>query len=138
MSTDRHKAIVHRFFKAFVANDQASLIDLLAPELVVYLPGEAESISREEFLDIIQRWSAAFSGLDFGIKHQIAEQDMVATHLILKGVHNRGDFLEIPPTGKSFSVSVMTIERITDNQIKERRVVFDLLDFIQQLGVTVT
>ncbi|MEX2401197.1 MAG: ester cyclase [Rhodothermales bacterium] len=134
MSTDKNKAIVRRFFEAFEANDRDTLKALLAPEIVIYLPGDDEPVNREAFLDIIQGWKAAFSDLHFGIEHLIAERDVVATYVSLGGVHSEGDFLEIPPIGRQFSVTVMTIERIAERQIVERRVVFDLLDLMQQLG----
>ncbi|MEX2656037.1 MAG: ester cyclase [Balneolales bacterium] len=138
MSTEKLKAIVRRFFEAFEANNQAMLKELLAPELMVYLPGNVEPVNREVFLDIIQRWEKAFSDIHFEIELEIAERDMVATHLTLRGVHNRGKFLDLPPIGKQFEITVITIERIANGQIMERRVVFDLLDLMQQLGTTDT
>lgn len=138
MSTEENKAIVRRFFEAFAANDQATLKEVLAPDLVAYLPGDPDPLSREVHLDIIRRWNTAFRDLHFTIEEQIAEGDRVATRITLRGVHSRGDFLDLSPTGKQIAISVITIERITDGQIVERRVVFDLLSLMQQLGATST
>ncbi len=136
MSTEQHKAIVRRFFEAFETNDQSTLRTLLAPDLVAYLPGDADPVSRDVFLDIVHRWHTAFSDLHFTVEQQIAEGDMVATRITLRGVHSRAEFLDFSPTGKPIAISVMTTERIKDGQIVERRVVFDLLDLMQQLGAT--
>ncbi|MEX2401206.1 MAG: ester cyclase [Rhodothermales bacterium] len=136
MSTEENKAIVRRFFEAFEANDRDTLKAIPAAEIVVYLPGNDEPVNRDAFLDIIQGWEAAFSDLHFEIEHLIAERDMVATHVILSGVHSDGDFLDIPPSGRPFAVTVMTLERIAESQIVERRVVFNLLDLMHQLGAT--
>lgn len=138
MSTEELKAVVRRFFEAFETNDQAVLRALLAPELVVYLPGDAEPVGREGFLGIIQRWAAAFSNLQFEIEHQIAERDVVATLLTVRGVHDRGAFLDLPPLSREVAITVMTIERIAGGQIVERRVVFDLLELMRQLGAAAT
>lgn len=105
---------------------------------MAYLPGDPDPVSRAVFLDIIRRWNTAFSHLQVTIEEQIAEGDTVAARITLRGVHSRGDFLDLPPTGKHIAISVITIERITDGQIVERRVVFDLLDLMQQLGATPT
>lgn len=136
MSIEDSKLLVRRFFNAFETNDQATLRVLLAPELETYLPGDAEPLNRQAFLDIVQRWDAAYSDLHFGIERLIAEQDVVATHLTVEGVHERGAFLDLPPRGKPFVITVMTTERIAEGRIVERRVVFDLSDFLRQLGAT--
>jgi steroid delta-isomerase-like uncharacterized protein len=137
MSTEDHKLLVRRFFSAFETNDQATLKALLAPELEAYLPGDAEPVNLHTFLDIVQKWEVAFSDLHFGIECLIAEQDVVATRLTVEGVHNRGDFLDLPPRGKPFAITVMTTERIAEGRIVERRVVFNLSDLLRQLGTTV-
>ena len=134
MSNEEIKAIVRRFFEAFEANDRATLKELLAPDLVAYLPGDPDQLSREAHLEIIRRWNTAFSDLHFTIEQQNAEGDTVATRTTLRGVHSRGDFLGLPPTGKQIALSVMTMERITDGQIAERRVVLDVFGLMQQLG----
>lgn len=134
MSTQELRSIVRRFFAAFEVNDQATLEALLAPDFLAYLPGDTGPVNREAFLDIIRNWAAAFSELKFGIEQEIAEQNVVATHLTLQGVHDRGDFLDLPPLGNRFAITVMTTERIADGQIVEHRVVFNLLDLTQQLG----
>lgn len=138
MSTEENKAIVRRFFKAFAANDQATLKEVLAPALVAYLPGVPDPLNLEAFLAVVGRWNMAFSDLDFAIEEQIAEGDKVAARLTVRGVHSRGDFLDVPPSGKHMAISIVTIERITSSQIVERRVIFDLLALMQQLGATPT
>lgn len=136
MSTEENKAIVRRFFKAFETYDQAALKELLAPDLVAYLPGSPDPLSREAHLDVIRTWNRAFSDLRFTIENQIAEGEMVATRTTLRGVHSRGEFLELGPTGKEIAISVITMERIKDGSIVERRVALDVLGLMHQLGTT--
>jgi len=136
VSVEENKAIVRRFFAAFQANEQATLRELLAPDLVAYLPGSPDPLSREEHLDIVRRWGGAFNDLHFTVENQVAEGDMVATRTTLRGVHSRGDFLEFAPSGRQITINVMTMERIEGGKIVERRVVLDALDLIQQLGAS--
>jgi steroid delta-isomerase-like uncharacterized protein len=134
MSTEENKALVRRFFEAFEANDQATLTAILAPDLAAHLPGDTHAVSREVFLDIVQSWNTAFSHLQFTIEQQIAEEDAVATRLLLRGVHDRTSFLDLPPKGRSITVHAIATERIRGGQIVERWVVLDVLDLVQQLG----
>jgi predicted ester cyclase len=134
MSTEKNKAIVRQFFGAFQTNDLVVLNELLAPDLVAYLPGSPDPLNRQAHLDVIRRWNLAFSDLHFTIENQIAEGDRVATRTTLRGVHNRGDFLDLSPAGKQIAISVITMERIRDRKIVERRVILDVLDLMQQLG----
>ena len=134
-TTDQNKAIVRRFFEAFAADDQAALTELLAPDLVAYSHGAPGPQGREVHLQGIRRWHAAFGDTRFTIHEQIAEGDTVATRVTMRSVHSRGDFQGLPPTGKEVTTDSVTIERIRDGKIVERRVVHDWLGLMQQLGL---
>lgn len=130
----QNKAVVRRFFEASGANDQAALNEVLAPDLVAYSHGPGPQ-NREEYLQEIGRWHAAFGETHFTIEEQIAEGDKVASRATLRAIHNGGDFLGLPPTGKQIAVSGITIERIQDGKIVEHRVNSDWLGMMQQLGL---
>jgi hypothetical protein len=57
MSTEQHKAIVRRFFKAFESGNQNALKEVLAPDLVVHHPGSPEPLN----LQTIGGFSVVFS-----------------------------------------------------------------------------
>lgn len=134
MTTEQNKAIVRRFFEAFEANDQAALKEVLAPDLVAYSHGPGPQ-SREEYLQGIRMWHAAFSETHFTIEEQIAEGDKVATRSTLRSVHSRADFQGLSPTGKQIAAGGITIERIKDGKIVEHRVESDWYGMMQQLGL---
>ena len=135
MTTAENKAVVRRFFEAFAADDQAALTELLAPDLVAFSHGSPAPQSREAHLQAIRGWNAAFGDTRFTIHEQIAEGDAVATRLTMRSVHSRGDFQGLPPTGKEVTSDSVTIERIRDGKIVERRVIADWLGMLQQLGL---
>ena len=135
MSSEQNKALVRQFFTAFEANDQAALKDVLAPDLVAYSHGAPGSQSREVHLQGIAMWNAAFNETRFTIEEQIAEGDTVATRSTMRSVHSGGDFQGLPPTGKQIEISGITIERIENGKIVERRVSGDWLGIMQQLGL---
>jgi predicted ester cyclase len=91
--------------------------------------------NRDTHLQGISMWNAAFSDTRFTIEEQIAEGDKVANRMTMQSVHRCGDFMGLPPSGKQIEVSAVTIERINDGKIVERRVESDWLGMMQQLGL---
>lgn len=137
MTTNQNKAIVRRFFEAFNANDQNALKELLSPDLVAYSHGSPGPQNRETHLQGISMWNDAFE-TNFIVEEQIAEGDKVATRVNMRATHNRGNFQNLPPTGKQIEAVGVTIERIKDGKIIERRVSSDWYGMMQQLGLLPT
>jgi steroid delta-isomerase-like uncharacterized protein len=135
MITEQNKAIARRFFEAFAANDQATLREVLAPDLVAYTHVGPGPVSRDALLQGIGVWNTAFSETRFTIEEQIAEGNKVATRTTMRAVHSGGDFQGLPPTGKEVAVDGTTINRIKDGTIVEHRVSADFLGMMQQLGI---
>lgn len=134
MSAEQNKAIVRRFFRAFEANDETALKELLASDLVAYSHGTPGPQNREVHLEGIRMTNAAFSDSQFVIEELIAEGDKVASRTTWRATHT-GDFMGHPPTGKEVEVSGMTVEHIKDGKIVERWVSLDQLGLMQQLGL---
>ena len=134
MTIEKNKAIVRRFFKAFAANDQAVLKEVLAPDIVGHAPGTPGPRNREEALLAIGMWTAAFSEMHFTIEDLIAEGDKVAAHVSVRATHS-GEFLGQPPTGKQIAIIFFSVERIKDGQIVERWALVDMMSLMQQLGL---
>ncbi len=134
MAAEQNKALVRRFYEAFGANDQATLNELLAPDLVAYSHGAPGPQTRKVHLQNIGMWNAAFE-THFTIEDQIAEGDRVATRVTMRALHNRGEFQGLHSSGKEIVVGGITFERIKDGKIVERRVSSDWLGMLQQLGL---
>jgi steroid delta-isomerase-like uncharacterized protein len=134
MTTEQNKAIVRRFYKAFETKDQAAFNEVLAPDLVAYSHSAPSPQNREAHVQGISMFSMAFSEIHYTVEDQVAEGDKVATRVTLRAIHS-GDFQGLPPTGKQIAVSGITLERIKDDKIVERRVSFDQMGMMQQLGL---
>jgi predicted ester cyclase len=130
----QNKAVIRRFFEAFSANDQVSMKGVLAPELVAYTHGDPNPKGRDSMLQSIRDWNAIFE-THFTIDEQIAEGDKVATRLTMRAIHNGGEYMGFPPTGKQAEVSGISIETIKDGKIVERQVSSDWHGMMQQLGL---
>jgi steroid delta-isomerase-like uncharacterized protein len=134
MTTEQNKAIVRRFYKAFEAKDQTAFNEVLAPDLEVYAHSTPTPQNRDAHVQGISMFSTAFSEIHYTVEDQVAEGDKVATRVTLRATHS-GDFQGLPPTGKQIAVSGLTLERIRDGKIVERRVSFDQMGMMQQLGL---
>ena len=132
MSVEQNKAVVRRFYQTFENNDLDALKDVLAPDLVAY---NLNPQNREEHLQGIRTWNATFSKNHFEIVDQIAEGDMVASHVILRSIHSEASFQGVPPSGKQIETPAVSIERIKNGKIVERRVYSDRLGMLRQLGL---
>jgi predicted ester cyclase len=135
MTTEQNKATVLRFYAAFEANDQATLKELLAPDLKAYTHGAIGAQNREAHLQTIAGWCAAFGETHFAVEEQVAEGDSVANLVTMHAVHSRGEFMGLPESGKRIAVPAITIERVVDGRIVERRVSSDWFGMMQQLGL---
>jgi steroid delta-isomerase-like uncharacterized protein len=77
---------------------------------------------------------AAFPDLRWTPQEMIAEQDRVMTFSTWTGTH-RGQFMEIPATGRTVTVEAWTIDRFRDGQLAESRIIMDVVGLLIQLGV---
>ncbi len=78
----------------------------------------------------------AFPDLRILIQDLIAEEEAVAIRFVMTGTH-LGNYLNIPPTGRTIEMQACEIYRIGDGQIIEREMVADMLGLFGQLGVGV-
>jgi steroid delta-isomerase-like uncharacterized protein len=75
-----------------------------------------------------------FPNIQHTIKDMIAEGDKVVYHTTLKGTHT-GEFMGIPPTGKSAIIHDFTLLRIAEGKIVEWWYDCNLMSLMQQLGL---
>lgn len=61
----------------------------------------------------------------------LAEDDKVVTRGTFTGTH-RGEYLDIPPTGKQVTISVVHIDRLRDGKVIEHWGLSDALSMMQQ------
>jgi steroid delta-isomerase-like uncharacterized protein len=134
MSTQTNKALVRRFYDQVLNGRHMEAIDELA--VTGYnehdpLPGQREG--REGLKD---RVSMLADGLapTFTIEDIIAEGDRVVVRWTNSARHV-GNFLGIPPTGRSCAIAGIDIYRLEDGRLAEHWHVIDQLTMLQQLGL---
>ena len=82
----------------------------------------------------MERYFDAFEDFSATVEDMVAEGDMVAMRVTLRGKHT-GEFMGIEPTGKEFEIPNMVFSRIEDGKIVERWTQPDMLGLMAQLGV---
>ena len=129
----RNKDIVNRYFEAWVnRGDPAVADDLIAANLVLrnapeVIHGLAEDKAR------LAAFHKAFPDARYSINDTIAEGDRVVVSWTLRGTHS-GEYKGRPATGKTFTVTGISILRIAQGKIQEISVNMDRLGMMQQLG----
>ena len=136
MSTEQNKALVRQFVEEAINQGNISAIDeLLIPDFVEHEelpPGIPPGREAPKVLFTMLR--SAFPDLKATIEHLVAEGDEVVLHMTWTGTHE-GEFMGIPPTGKSISINVIDILSIAEGKFVEHWGVMDSMAMMQQLGV---
>src|SRR6476619_4646877 len=99
MSSQENKAIVERYFAALSGTAKpASIVEQYVDDAVL--------------AHHIQIFEAAFPAYDLIADDMISEGDKVVVRATMRGTH-RGEFNGIPATGKTVTVSLMLIYRLS-------------------------
>jgi len=134
MSNETNKALVRRFYDEVLNGRRTATIDELAVAGYAEhdpLPGQREG--REGLKD---RVTMLVDGLapTFTIEDIVTEGDRVVVRWTNSARHV-GDFLGIPPTGRSCAIAGIDIYRLENERLAEHWHVIDQLAMLQQLGL---
>jgi steroid delta-isomerase-like uncharacterized protein len=127
--------VSRRFFEEVCTNGNLDAIDELVTDDAVHRDRDAEEYHG---LDGLRRWIGgyrdAFPDMRVTVERQVATGDQVATRWTTEGTH-RGELWDIPPTGKPFTITGVTVDRFVDGRIAESVESWDALGMLQQLEV---
>ena len=133
MSVEQNKAALLQAIARFNDPSQrTAYFDLYASDAILHgysgvEPG-IESIKR-----FYAAFWTAFPDASVTIDNLIGEGDRVACCFAIRGIH-AGEYLGIPATGQSVSLTGITILRFVDDRCVERWSQADSLGLLQQLG----
>ena len=128
-------AIVRKFFEAGPSRgDLAEADALLHPEFSLHTPLPTPGPGIGAMNNVITTCRAAFHGLHVTIEDIMAEGDKVTARFTARGVHN-GDFMGLPPTGKTIAMTGIEIFRIKEGKIAELWGEANLMGLMHQLGI---
>ena len=127
MGIEDNKAIVEKVYEA-TSSQEHDIID----ELVDY-NYKRHALNSTNILIGRDRFKSNINAR-FTTKTIVAEGDLVMCHRVIDGTHDK-EYLGVSPTGKSFHVSHISIERVVDGKLVEGWGLVDNLSFFQQVGV---
>ena len=135
MSLEDNKALVHRFVDEVQSGGNTDLIDeICSAEFVNHSAPPGLPADREGIKILTTMFRGAFPDSYFTVEDMIAEGDKVVTRKTFHGTHE-GEFMGIPPSGRTVNVSLIDVVRISDGRVVEHWSVGDNLGMMQQLGV---
>ena len=109
------------------------LDEILSPEIVLPTVAPMAEPTIQGLKQLNQGLRAGIPDAKAEIVEIIASGDWVAARLRWTGTHT-GEFLGLPPTGKTFSITEFEIVRCANGQIVELRNVFDGAGLMAQLS----
>lgn len=132
-----NKALVVRFEEALSSGDwrliSETIDELVAPDALISTPLPTRETGAALLKDVFARLHRGFPDLQITVEDLIAEGDKVVARDTVTGTH-QGEYLGIPPTGKSITYSEIFICRFEDGRIAETWGVVDVLSQLRQLG----
>jgi len=129
-----NEAALRHFFEGINAGDIDAAVDRLADGFVEHeaLPGLEPN--KEGTRQLFGMMIAAFPDLRFDAEEILTSGDKVVSRARVTGT-NKGEFMGMPATGKSFNVQAIDIVRFgTDGLAVEHWGVLDMMSMMQQIG----
>ena len=136
MSLENGKANVRKFYEEVMNKGNFSVIDELISDNIVdhsRLPGFPQG--KEGTKQIQAMFRSAFPDLKATVEDIVGEGDKIITRATVSGTH-KGEFMGIPPTGKSFTINSFDMIRMgPDGKSVEHWGLMDQAGMMQQLGL---
>jgi predicted ester cyclase len=134
--TDNNVLAVRRVFAALNTGDLASAQEYIAPDYT-----DPEAPNQEGYVsDGVAAFAAtvdwlrnAFGDLKFEEQEVMSSGDMVVVRALMSGIQ-QGEFMGIPPRGKSIASRQIFIFRLTDGKVSGYKVFRDDVSMMMQLG----
>ena len=137
MSTELNKKVARQLVEEILSQGNMLLVDdLLAPDFIEHEelpPGIPRS--SEGFALMLTMMRSAFPDFNAKVEDIIAEAEKVVVRMTWTGTQH-GEFMGIPPGGKSFSIGVIDIFRMAGGRIAEHWGLTDSMAMMQQLEAT--
>ena len=133
MSENENKKLLRRYYEEVLTKGRLDVLESIAqPDYIEHnpFPGHGQGLE-----GLRQRVNTLRAGLNqqFTLEHLIAEGDKVAVLWTTRGTHV-GEFMGLPPTGKSYTIQGIDIHQLRDGRMAEHWDVVDTYSMLIQLG----
>lgn len=126
---------VRRYFDAWNSGNEAALDELIAANCVHHDPANPDiSTGPQGQKQLMRKYRTAFPDTRFRVEQIVEQGDTVAARWTVTGTH-KGELEGITPTGKSVTVTGISLDRLSGGKIVEGWSNWDALGLLTQLGV---
>ena len=130
-----HTASMRRLYDLLNVGDIDGFGEQLADDFVEHEETPGLAPTKDGVLQFFRMYRAAFPDLRFNVEDALPSGDKVVMRGTASGTHE-GEFMGIPPTGKSVDVPLIDIIRFGDDGLAhEHWGIFDAMAMMQQLGL---
>lgn len=138
ITEEEAKVLLDSLMEIMNESNLALAEEIFDPECVLRYPILPEPLVGIEALKTMVKNNAiSFSDFKGAVEELIVIGDKIWCRYTMTGT-NTGPLGDLPPTGKTFHMTGMAITRVVDGKIVEDETFWNVLDFYQQLGFTLT
>ena len=134
MTLEQNKATVRRLYDDIWNKRRLAVVDEIYSPGIVYRAPRQEVRGRDALKKLVQQYMNAFADSRMTFDRVLAEGDTVLLHWTFNGVH-KGELFGAAPTGRTLTLSGMTVDRLVEGKVVEEWEVFDELGLRQQIGL---
>jgi len=132
-----NKATLSRLHDALNSGDEelisTTIDEVFDPDVRIDTPLPIEATGAQALKQVWATLLRAYPDLHVTVEDLFGEEDRLVARNTVTGTH-QGEYLGVPPTGKSVTYNEMFIVRFADGRIAETWGVVDLLSQMKQLG----
>ena len=128
------KEVVERFDEEIYRKGNIDAADELVSEDFRHHAPFPTPQGREGFKQFLAQFRQAFPDVTSTTEDVIVDGDKAAIRYTARGTH-RGDFMDIPPTGREIAVQGISVYRVADGKVTDEWAQPDIVGMMQQMGV---
>lgn len=132
-----NKATLRRFLEVLDTHDEEliskTIEEIFDPDVVISTPLPVQGTGVQAVKEVFSTLRRAYPDLQVTTEDLIEEKDKVVARNMVTGTHE-GEYMGIPPTGKSVTYNEIFIVRFANGRIAETWGVVDVLSQLKQLG----
>jgi steroid delta-isomerase-like uncharacterized protein len=131
MTIEDNKALVRRFIREIFERRHLEAVDeLCADDFIGHTWDNADKAGLKQAMGRVVK---GLADVHFTIDDMIAEDDRVAVR-VTASARQVGEFMGMPPSGRTYEISEIHIFRIRDGKVVEHWHQFDVPGMMKQLG----
>ncbi len=136
--TSKNKMTFTRFHEAMSTDDaelrSKAIDELVEPDALICTPFPLEATGARALKELFEMLHRVYGDLRVTVNELIAEGDKVVGVNSVTGTH-QGEYMGVPPTGKSVTYDEIFVFRFVNGRIAESRGVVDVFSQVKQIGL---